>query len=70
VAGAMSMTRKKGEGTEGEEREIDVPEQVALDTVGGRERRPCGRRYRPKNLGEATTETMCSPTSGTGRVER
>jgi hypothetical protein len=30
----MSVMKKKGEGTEGEEREIDVLGTVALDTVG------------------------------------
>ncbi|KAJ7908158.1 hypothetical protein B0H13DRAFT_2017492 [Mycena leptocephala] len=39
----------------------------ATDT--GREHHPCGRPYRAQNLGEATTATMCSPTSGTGRVD-
>ncbi|KAJ7866627.1 hypothetical protein B0H14DRAFT_2573358 [Mycena olivaceomarginata] len=60
--------RRNGRGGKGNRRTWDEP--VALDTVGGRERRPCGRRHRAQNLGEATTATMCSPTSGTGRVER
>ncbi|KAJ7832902.1 hypothetical protein B0H14DRAFT_2802338 [Mycena olivaceomarginata] len=33
-----------------------------------RKRRQCGMAHRAQNLGEATTATMCSPTSGTGRA--
>ncbi|KAJ7884587.1 hypothetical protein B0H14DRAFT_2700413 [Mycena olivaceomarginata] len=36
---------------------------------GGRRNRQRHPPHRAQNLGEATTATMCSPTSGTGRVE-
>ncbi|KAJ7724583.1 hypothetical protein B0H14DRAFT_3003749 [Mycena olivaceomarginata] len=38
------------------------------ETDTRRKRRQCGMAHRAQNLGEATTATMCSPTSGTGRA--
>jgi hypothetical protein len=61
VAGAMSVTRKKGEGTEGEEGKIDVPgtsQQHWILRDRHRTRASPGRPQRAQNLGEATTATM------------
>ncbi|KAJ6563988.1 hypothetical protein B0H19DRAFT_1067591 [Mycena capillaripes] len=73
----MSMTRKKAKerkgrkGRKGKSTYLGRASSIGYcGTDTGRERRPCGKLQHAQNLGEATTATMRSPTSRTGRVER
>jgi hypothetical protein len=73
VAGAMSVTRKKGEGTEGEEGEIDVPRTSQQHHWILRDRH--WTRASPMQKAASSTKSQRSNNSGdvisgTGGVER